>query len=314
MRKYLLFLSVILMFSACDDGDIILVHLDFDNSFEACGNLVFYNISDDPFKSISLKITQPVTTLEDIFKVTPISAGSYAVKPLNPNISGAINGSSNLLNYRSYNSSVTSLFCMDIPPSDLDISEDYSSYSGSFTILTSLIEDDNDGVPSEMEDRNKDGNLYNDDSDSDGIPDFLDEDDDGDNVLTKTELLDYDNTDNDGNPLTDPKDTDGDGIPNYLDPNDDGDLVLTRDEENMSADRNPANDFTNGNKIPDYLNIKVAITVPATGYREHNINQKFLVSLKVDNISFSNLNQDSFNFGFLSNPKTSGVRKLTPRF
>ncbi len=47
---------------------------------------------------------------------------------------------------------------------------------------------DNDGVYSIEEDPNKDGNPYNDDTDEDGIINMYDEDDDGDGILTKDEL------------------------------------------------------------------------------------------------------------------------------
>ena len=77
---------------------------------------------------------------------------------------------------------------------------------------TEINDHDNDLVPSYKEDLNGDGNLYNDDTDGDGIPNFLDSDDDGDRVLTKHEDID-----NDGDPTND--DTNGNGIPNYLDKN-----------------------------------------------------------------------------------------------
>ena len=72
-------------------------------------------------------------------------------------------------------------------------------------------DDDNDGVLSYLEDVDGDGNVKNDDTDEDGIANYLDVDDDGDGVLTKDE-----DTNGDGNPIND--DDDGDGVPNYLDP------------------------------------------------------------------------------------------------
>lgn len=75
---------------------------------------------------------------------------------------------------------------------------------------TEVNDHDNDLIPSYLEDLDADGSVFNDDTDSNDIPDFLDADDDGDGVLTK-----YEDIDNDGSPLND--DTDGDGIPNYLD-------------------------------------------------------------------------------------------------
>lgn len=68
---------------------------------------------------------------------------------------------------------------------------------------------DSDGVDTIDEDLNKDNIFGNDDTDSDGIPNYYDTDDDGDGILTKDEL----DSDNDGNV----DDTDQDGIPDYLD-------------------------------------------------------------------------------------------------
>ena len=102
---------------------------------------------------------------------------------------------------------------------------------------------DADGVPNVFEDFNGDGDLTNDDTDMDGTPNYLDTDDDGDNVLTIDELLDAD-----GNPV----DTDGDGDVNYLDNDDDGDGILTLDED-ANRDGDPTNDDSDGNGIPDYL-------------------------------------------------------------
>ena len=60
---------------------------------------------------------------------------------------------------------------------------------------------DRDGISSFMEDLDGDGNLFNDDTDSDGLPNFSDADDDGDGKLTKDELGDKNE----------------DGVPDYLD-------------------------------------------------------------------------------------------------
>tara|TARA_Y100001935_G_scaffold42585_1_gene34702 strand:+ start:395 stop:1294 length:900 start_codon:yes stop_codon:yes gene_type:complete len=68
---------------------------------------------------------------------------------------------------------------------------------------------DNDTVLTVFEDINGDRNFDNDDTDSDGFPDYLDPDDDGDEILTKDEY------DQNGDGV--PDDSDGDGIPDYLD-------------------------------------------------------------------------------------------------
>jgi len=69
---------------------------------------------------------------------------------------------------------------------------------------------DLDGILSNDEDRNHDGDVKNDDTDGDLIPNFADSDDDGDGKLTRDE-----DTNNNGNWFDD--DADGDGIPNFLD-------------------------------------------------------------------------------------------------
>lgn len=79
--------------------------------------------------------------------------------------------------------------------------------------LLTLVDDtdhDNDGVPSITEDVDGDGNVNNDDTDGDGVQNFVDTDDDGDGILTKNE-------DANGNGNLEDDDTDNDGIPNYLD-------------------------------------------------------------------------------------------------
>lgn len=69
---------------------------------------------------------------------------------------------------------------------------------------------DNDGVLTFFEDLDEDGNVNNDDTDGDFIPNYLDADDDNDGILTKDE-----DANGDGNPAND--DSDNDGTPDYLD-------------------------------------------------------------------------------------------------
>lgn len=116
----------------------------------------------------------------------------------------------------------------------------YESIAFKFELLKASENDhDSDGVPSYKEDINEDGEFtFNtdsedgDDTDDDTIPNHLDNDDDGDGVLTRNEdLEDTDlnvDSDGDGDPTNDKDgdgdptndDTDGDGIPNYLDTDD----------------------------------------------------------------------------------------------
>lgn len=124
------------------------------------------------------------------------------------------------------------------------------------------IDADNDSVTTETEDVNADSNLANDDTDFDGIYNYLDNDDDGDLVLTNIEYVFL-------RSLTSAVlDTDNDSKPNYLDSDDDGDGILSF-KEDTNNDGNPANDDTNNNSVPDYLeNVLLNINNFETGISE----------------------------------------------
>ncbi len=115
---------------------------------------------------------------------------------------------------------------------------------------------DLDSVATADEDLNADTNLANDDTDGDGIPNFTDNDDDGDMVLTSVEYV----FNRSANGALAYLDSDNDGILNYLDNDDDGDGVLTIDED-YNDNNDPADDDTNANSIPDYLESAVALGV-----------------------------------------------------
>lgn len=130
------------------------------------------------------------------------------------------------------------------------------------SVINCTVDYDLDGVGTIDEDLNADGNLANDDTDGDGIPNFLDNDDDGDMILTSVEYV-FSNQGRNTNTL---RDTDNDGVPNYLDNDDDGDGVLTINED-YNNNNNPADDDTNNNGLPDYLENTVALGVDG-----HNLN------------------------------------------
>ena len=298
MRKLFFVISCIflsLIFS-CDDGDVLTVEFDFADTFQTCGDLVFYKTKNDPSESLSLVVND--LDFEDLLNV---EAGETK----------EIISTSNTFNYRTYNNTAlpSNLFCQAIPPSEIQIREDYESLNNEAIFTTSLVEDDNDGIPAELEDINGNGNLEDDDTDGDDIPNYLDQDDDGDNVLTTTEKPNY--TEADG--LVNAQDTDGDGIPDYLDTDDDEDGVPTRNEESVDPDQDPTNDIRDPNVGPDYLNPGVALDVPATAYREHTITQKYDITLYIENVDLDIINTD-FDFGTLQNSNLSTSRKETPSF
>ncbi|MEO9891735.1 gliding motility-associated C-terminal domain-containing protein [Aurantibacter sp.] len=107
---------------------------------------------------------------------------------------------------------------------------------------------DNDNVPDAIEahDNNQDGiadvTVLGVDSDSDGLDDAFED----------SVLIDIDVNDEISDPYTDLPNTDGDNEPDYRDSDDDDDGIPTIDED-LDADGNYANDDTNSNGIPNYL-------------------------------------------------------------
>lgn len=88
----------------------------------------------------------------------------------------------------------------------------YSQLIFSFQLFETEIGDqDNDGIPSTMEDLNNNGLEEDDNTDDDNLLNYIDNDDDGDRRPTRDEI----EIDEDGN-ITFP-DEDGDGIVDYLD-------------------------------------------------------------------------------------------------
>ena len=307
MRKLLYILSFCFLTTSCNDGDIITVDIDFGETFEYCedsSELVFFKTKDDPSESLSLKLN---TTIEDLIELDDdnLLVNSIATFELT--------STANTFHYRTYNETLpTSYFCEAITP-NITIISNSESTTGTVTVETILTEDDNDGIPAEIEDLNEDGDdnyLTNPtDRDDDGIPDYLDDDDDGDNVPTTIENPNY----SAATGLDDAQDTDEDGIPDYLDWDDDGDNVATRDEENESINQDPTDDITDNTVGADYLNDQVSETVTATAYREHTIEQTFTITAIIENFTLSPLTQTEIDFGTLS-PSETQNRYTTPDF
>ncbi|WP_073192089.1 FKBP-type peptidyl-prolyl cis-trans isomerase [Psychroflexus salarius] len=89
----------------------------------------------------------------------------------------------------------------------------YNPIIFSFQLYRSNESDhDRDGIPSWMEDVNNDRRLNNDDTDGDTAPNYLDNDDDNDGVLTINEIIIDEQT---GEPSF--PDSNGNGTPDYLD-------------------------------------------------------------------------------------------------
>jgi hypothetical protein len=182
------------------------------------------------------------------------------------------------------------------------LEEFVSTTGGTATLQIRVFEqDDKDDVPTELEDINGNGNLFDDDTDGDGIPDFLDTDDDNDNVFTSSEELLV--SDENGNTIPGVYvDTDGDGIPNYLDSDDDGDGIPTRNEDlNVCEDPanpalNPDND-ANEDGLKNYLNPEATEELTINFVKLNEISRSFFTQVVFNDITFENVdNNESLTF------------------
>jgi len=230
--------------------------------------------------------------------------------------------STNQVTYRRLNSGISgnNYFCQQIPPSSPQVIDEFISTTGGTATLEIRIseQDDDDGVPAELEEAAEiNGVDCNGDCDEDGIPNFLDIDDDNDNVLTSVEAV-FEVDEND-NPIPGQYvDTDGDGVPNYLDNDDDGDGVLTINEDiNVCDDPenpalNPGNDI-NADGLANYLNPDITESISINVVKENTINRSFLTQVVFNDITFENQNNDeslSFTSFIMGRYETSETQDL----
>lgn len=284
MRFWLQLLPCIVLFTACSDGDVIDIQLDFDKELKLCeiqtvegasttSSFLFYDTRENPFESLTLLIPKTTST-EALF---------------NPETSGdtqslTINGSSVQFHYRSYNGDPNDLICAVIPPAGIAVTQNYESTSGTVNFTSTYQDDDNDGVPTALE--------FDGDTDGDGIPNFKDNDDDGDNVPTKNEKPDFNN---DGD-LSDAQDTDGDGIPDYLDTDDDGDGTLTINED-TNGNGNLFDDIATGSPSARFLDPNFSESYPVQTTNTNQFERVVTVSVKLANIDISVLSADELDLG-----------------
>jgi hypothetical protein len=293
LNTFKLFSLLILSFLwSCDDGNIITTTFDFDENtnLSLCQDdnvNVLYFIDQDTNEAISFEFT-----LADF-------DGTFIGE--NDELSNIVEIPINLTNrvfYRRLSSDISgaNYYCQQIPPSIPQVLEEFVSTTGGTATLSINIsdQDDDDDVPAELEDIDGDGDLFNDDTDGDGIPNFLDVDDDNDNVITRLERLEIE--DENGNIIPGVyTDTDGDDILNYLDNDDDGDGVLTINEDlDVCFDPenpvlNPDND-TNADDLPNYLNDQETESVDINVVKRNEISRTFFTRVVFSNITFQNQN------------------------
>tara|TARA_R100000935_G_scaffold1439_1_gene4460 strand:- start:11376 stop:12254 length:879 start_codon:yes stop_codon:yes gene_type:complete len=287
MRKICTFLLLATFLSSCDDGDVIITSFNFEDAplqfCEGASSLVFFKINDASNESLSLQLNVE----EDAF--TESSTLTFQ-----------LNESTNFINYRTFDVAPTATyFCNSIPPTSPAVLQDYIGTDGTATITVEAVFNDNDGI-----EEDSDSDL---DTDLDGLLDYYDFDDDGDNVPTALEI---------GPDPDNPMDTDGDGTPDYLDADDDGDTVLTRNEA-TEDDINPMNNITDPNVGADYLNRAVAVETIIEVYIEHEYDFTSSAALLVNNAVFTNgeeqLTQESLDLGTITTIAT-GTTPITPDF
>lgn len=296
MTQRFYFFFCLLFLVACDDGDIITVDLDFDKILKRCDNFensyLIYDTKDSPSESLSLIIEKNPTN-ELLF--------TEAITSELP-----INASTTRFIYRTYNRAIVSSgsseeLCSAVPPSDLVIQNDYEASSGIIEITSTFVDDDEDGIPSVDEGRgelDEDGEYSNaQDSDGDEIPDYLDQDDDNDNVLTINEI----DTSDSGEIIF--LDTDNDNHYNHLDKDDDGDGIDTilEDEDGING---PINDIvidTEGNSIARYLYDGATDTYTNPGFIYNIYKRIVTTSFTIKNFDLEIINSDEIDFGTFEN-------------
>ncbi len=290
MHKLILLFVFSLFLIACNDGDEVISDFDFDQdtSLNLCSSgseNVLHFINPETNEAISFRFQQ--AGFDGRFE------GLCPPDPIEININN-----NNEIVYRRLSGSANSAeyFCQQVPPSNPTVIEEFRSTSGGRALLFFGIQsqDDNDGVPAQLEDLNGNGDLFDDDTDGDGIPNFLDTDDDNDNVPTSVEIIDeFGNTPNNPENAFDFVDFDGDGIPNYLDEDDDGDGIISRYEDLNAFDElddegnpilNPQT-AVNDQGIPHYLNPEMTEELVIDLYRPNVITRTFRVQVVIEDVS-----------------------------
>ncbi|MEM9680459.1 MAG: hypothetical protein AAF901_09055 [Bacteroidota bacterium] len=289
MTRCFVLLCFAFLLLGCDDGDIITVELTFDGNLLLCDNntenYVIYEVITDPNESLSLVF--PRNSNDSLIFDPPEIPYTTTL---------TIDGTTRLFNYRTYNQEPT--FCTTLPDPNLVITDDFPADTGTVDVTTVIVDSDDDGISNEDENE-----ADNQDTDGDGIPDYIDQDDDNDNIPTRNE---DDNTDGDDNPFTNPKDTDGDGIADYLEEDDDDDGVLTRLEDE-NGNTNPIDDFEELSTTPStprYLDDTATEAFPDSGLISNEFIRTITITFVVNDVDLGVINYDVYNLGTYTNSET----------
>lgn len=286
MKRLFLAITLLSLMVACDDGEITVTSFDFEDSdLRFCNGTsksVFYAINDqNVFESFSIEFDSNELDLDDRGNLVPPEDGDTIRFDLAGN---------NRALYRIYDSELPTgsneYFCSVIPPSSPTVIEEWVSTGGEVIIFTEFddlsgdSDIDRDGL-SNLEENY----LDEQDTDNDSIPDYLDVDDDGDNVLTsnETDAGPDDNVNDDGF-----LDTDLDGVPNYLDDDDDGDEILTRLEVSEETGRTNPENFQTAEGFPNYLNDEQMDELIHDEYIDHDLTRRYRYVVRINDLSMGN--------------------------
>ena len=251
--------------------------------------LFFFKINPQVNESISLNIP----TNQELF----LETGTQSFN---------LSSTASIVNYRGFDDSVTSsYFCNLIPPTTPGVVSEYIGTSGIARLISETTLDDFDGIDFvNSDDLSQEGFG---DFDGDGIPNYHDFDDDGDNVLTSQEI---------GEDPLNPRDTDLDGMPDYLDPDDDNDGVLTINED-IDQNLNPADDIATPGGLPNYLDPDITTSVVIEAYKEHLYNRTSDGTIIIDNLVLVSTQEQiiiqTYTLGVIEQIRNETI-VLTPEF
>jgi hypothetical protein len=285
MKKIFGLIIVCILGIGCNDGDVIVTSFDFDDQdLQACGGpgaYVFFKINTSTQESISLILS----TTNVLFMESGVV--EYTLNE------------SNFVNYRKFEDGISpDYFCSSIPPTYPLAIQNYLANSGTAILTTIATLDDNDTIEEPIDDT---------DTDEDGLLNYFDFDDDGDNIPTSTEI---------GSDPLNPRDSDGDGIADYLDEDDDNDLILTRNED-LNSNLNPLDDISDSAVGPDYLNPNVSIETAVNQYILHTYQLSSDISLLLRDLVLINAEEqlivEVIDLGVLPNILEGNV-PITPDF
>lgn len=293
MKNLYCLVFVAFLLISCDDGDLIVTDFNFDNKklqwCEDSDSQVLFNLNND---QVHEAIAFRFKLNNEIPQFLYTEEGEATI-PLS---------SENQIVYRVFDGEVkSSYFCNAIPPVSPKVVEEYRTTSGGEVLITTTLQNttdhDGDGVLSSQE-----GIATEKDTDGDGIPDYLDIDDDGDNILTRVEI-EVTAT----NSVNNFPDSDNDGTPDFLDADDDNDGTPTRNED-WNLNNNPADD-RNDEGLAHYLNPSITDSFEVTGNRQNIISRSFRYLITVENLTLSKQGGDgeqirleNYELGYYDSP------------